>query len=135
MIVRLILAFLLIISLMGCESLKLRNIGKTGVTTGVAYVAGGVVPAIGVAATAMAYDEIIPNEPKVEDIQTKEQAVAFVAESLFMNALYAFIAYMLITLIAVPFIRKWGYNAAKKKYNVQLNKEIVDQIKDKIKNE
>ena len=101
---------------MGCESLKLRNIGKTGVTTGVAYVAGGVVPAIGVAATAMAYDEIIPVEQSVDQIETDEQAVAYVAESLFMNALYAFIGYLLITLVAVPFIRKWGYNAAKKKY-------------------
>jgi len=48
--------------------------------------------------------------------------VAFVAESLFMNSLYAFIAYMVITLIAVPFIRRSGYNKAKSKYkesNVQ----------------
>jgi len=64
----------------------------------------------------MAYDEIIPDEPKVADIKTKEQAVAFVAESLFMNLLYAFVAWMLITLIAVPFIRKGGYNKAKAKY-------------------
>ena len=89
--------------------------GKSGASAGVAYIIN---PVAGVAslATSMAYDEIIPDQPSVEQIETKEQAVAFVAESLFMNALYAFIAYMLITLIAVPFIRKWGYNAAKKKY-------------------
>ena len=68
----------------------------------------------------MAYDEIIPDQPSVEQIETEEQAVAYVAESLFMNALYAFIGYLVITLIAVPFIRKWGYNDAKKKY-----KEVV----------
>lgn len=116
MIVRLIFAFLLIISLTGCESLKLRNMGKSGVTTGIAYVAGGTIPAVGVLATSMAYDEIIPAEQSVDQIETEEQAVAYVAESLFMNALYAFIAYLLITLIAVPFIKRWGYNQAKKKY-------------------
>jgi hypothetical protein len=111
------IAFILSLTLLtGCSSLKLRNIGKSGVTTGIAYATGGVVPAVGVLATAMAYDEIIPDQPSVDQIETEEQAVAYVAESLFMNALYAFIAYLLITLIAVPFIKRWGYNQAKKKY-------------------
>ena len=116
---RLILAFLCLTLLSGCESLKFRNLGKSGASAGVAYVIN---PIAGVAtlATAMAYDEIIPDQPSVEQIETEEQAVAYVAESLFMNALYAFIGYLVITLIAVPFIRKWGYNDAKKKY-----KEVV----------
>jgi hypothetical protein len=38
-----------------------------------------------------------------------------------MNALYGFIAFLLITNVLVPFItRKWGYNEAKNKY-----KEVV----------
>ena len=124
LIKRLILAFLCLSLLSGCESLKIRNLGKSGASAGVASLA-----------TSMAYDEIIPDQPSVEQIETKEQATAYIAESLFMNLLYGGIAYLIITLIAVPFIRRWGYNQAKKKYNVQLNKDIVDQIKDKIKNE
>ena len=101
--------------LTGCSSLELRNLGKSGASAGVAY---AINPVAGVAtlATAMAYDEIIPDQPSIDQIETEEQAVAYVAESLFMNALYAFIAYMVITLIAVPFIRRSGYNKAKKKY-------------------
>jgi len=114
------LALVLCLTLLsGCNSFKLRNLGKSGASAGVAYVIN---PIAGVAtlATSMAYDEIIPDQPSVEQIETEEQAVAYVAESLFMNALYAFIGYLVITLIAVPFIRKWGYNDAKKKY-----KEVV----------
>jgi hypothetical protein len=116
---RLLAVVLSLTLLTGCESLKLRNLGKSGASAGVAYVIN---PIAGVAtlATSMAYDEIIPDQPSVEQIETEEQAVAYVAESLFMNALYAFIGYLVITLIAVPFIRKWGYNDAKKKY-----KEVV----------
>ena len=116
---RLLTVVLCLTLLTGCSSLELRNLGKSGASAGVAYVIN---PIAGVAtlATSMAYDEIIPDQPSVEQIETEEQAVAYVAESLFMNALYAFIGYLVITLIAVPFIRKWGYNDAKKKY-----KEVV----------
>ena len=110
------LALVLALTLLtGCSSLELRNLGKSGASAGVAYVIN---PIAGVAtlATAMAYDEIIPDQPSIDQIETEEQAVAYVAESLFMNSLYAFIAYMVITLIAVPFIRRSGYNKAKQKY-------------------
>ena len=135
LIKRLILAFLCLSLLSGCESLKFRNLGKSGASAGIAYVIN---PLAGVAtlATAMAYDEIIPDQPSVEQIETKEQATAYIAESLFMNGLYAFIAFLLISLIIAPWIAsKRGYNTAKKKYSVRLNKEVVDQIKDTIKNE
>ena len=135
LIKRLILALLCLSLLSGCESLKFRNLGKSGASAGVAYLIN---PIAGVAtlATAMAYDEIIPDQPSVEQIETKEQATAYIAESLFMNGLYAFIAFLLISLIIAPWIAsKRGYNTAKKKYSVRLNKEVVDQIKDTIKNE
>ena len=132
---RLLTVVLCLTLLTGCSSLKLRNLGKSGASAGVAYVIN---PIAGVAtlATAMAYDEIIPDQPSVEQIETKEQATAYIAESLFMNGLYAFIAFLLISLIIAPWIAsKRGYNTAKKKYSVRLNKEVVDQIKDTIKNE
>ena len=127
---RLFTVVLCLTLLTGCSSLELRNLGKSGASAGIAY-AVNPIAGVAVLATAMTYDEIIPDEPNIDQIETEEQAVAYVAESLFMNALYAFIAYLLITLIAVPFIKRWGYNQAKDKYKTQIrvSKELIDQIK------
>ena len=111
--------------LTGCSSLELRNLGKSGASAGVAYVINPIA-GVAVLATAMAYDEIIPDQPSVEQIETKEQATAYIAESLFMNLLYAGIAWMLITFIAVPFIHQRGYTKAKKKYKKVVFKQDKD---------
>ena len=116
---RLVILFIAITLLTGCSSLKLRNLGKSVASSGVAYVVNPIA-GVAVLATSMAYDEIIPDEPSIDQIETEEQAVAFVAESLFMNLLYGFVAWLVITLIAVPYIRRGGYNKAKAKY-----KEVV----------
>jgi hypothetical protein len=102
--------------LTGCSSLELRNLGKSGASAGIAYMIN---PIAGVAtlATAMAYDEIIPDEQNIDQIESKEQAVAYVAQSWGTDILYAFIAFLLITNIVVPWITKRrGYNQAKGKY-------------------
>ena len=112
---RLIVLFVAM-SLSGCSSLELRNLGKSGVSAGVAY---AINPIAGVAtlATAMAYDEIVPDSPEVADIETKEQAVAYVAQSWGTDALWAFLAFLIITNIVVPWMTKRrGYNQAKDKY-------------------
>ena len=69
---RLLTVVLCLTLLTGCSSLELRNLGKSGASAGIAYVIN---PIAGVAtlATAMAYDEIIPDQPSVEQIETKEQ--------------------------------------------------------------
>jgi len=107
---------LLTIGLSGCNSLGFKPIVQNVATTGVAYAIGGPLPAIVNATVMVATEEFIVEDTKVGDIETEEQAVAYVAESLFMNLLYGFIGYLLITLVAVPFIRKGGYNKAKDKY-------------------
>jgi hypothetical protein len=112
---RLIILFIAL-SLSSCSSLELRNLGKSWVSAGIAY---AINPLAGVAtlATAMAYDEIVPDEPEVADIETKEQAVAFVAQAWGTDILYAFIAFLLITNVVVPWVTKRrGYNQAKTKY-------------------
>ena len=112
---RLIVLFVAM-SLSSCSSLELRNLGKSGASAGVAY---AINPIAGVAtlATAMAYDEIVPDSPEVADIETKEQAVAFVAQSWGTDALWAFLAFLIITNIVVPWMTKRrGYNQAKDKY-------------------
>ena len=115
-----LIAFIALL-LMGCESMKFKNVAKTGATTAVTYVIAGPLPAIANLATSITVDEVLPTEPEIKDIKTKTQAVAHVATSWGMNALYGFIAFLLITNVLVPFItRKWGYNEAKNKY-----KEVV----------
>jgi len=115
---KLILTILLSLTLLGCESLKFKNLAKTGATTVLAYsVGGGVIPAVANLAVSIGVDEVLPKTNQVDDIKSKEQAVAFVADSFIVNALYAFIAFLLITNVLTPFIsRKWGYNQAKAKY-------------------
>ena len=111
------LAFILSLTLLtGCSSLELRNLGKSGASAGVAY-AINPIAGVAVLATAMAYDEIIPDEQNIDQIESKEQAVAYVAQSWGTDILYAFIAFLLITNIVVPWITKRrGYNQAKGKY-------------------
>jgi hypothetical protein len=106
----------LVLSMSGCKAVKFNNAVKTTATTVVTYAVAGPIPAIANLATSVAVDETLPEDNSVEQIESKEQAVAYVAESLFMNLLYGVIAYLLITLIAVPFISRYGYNKAKKKY-------------------
>ena len=122
--IRLVILFIAL-SLSSCSSLELRNLGKSGVSAGIAYMIN---PIAGVAtlATAMAYDEIIPNEPNIDQIESKEQAVAFVAQSWGTDILYAFIAFLLITNIVVPWMTKRrGYNQAKGKYkNVEFKSDM-----------
>jgi hypothetical protein len=103
--------------LMGCESMKFKNVAKTSATTVVTYAIAGPLPAIASLATSVAVDEVLPEEPEIKDIKTKTQAVALVATSWGMNALYGFIAFLLITNILTPLLtKKWGYNEAKNKY-------------------
>lgn len=105
------------LGLMGCNSLNFNNLLKTGATTAVTYAVAGPIPAVANLAVSVTVDELTPEAPKIDQIETKEQSAAYIADSLFMNALYAFIAFLLITNIAVPFFtRKWGYNEAKNKY-------------------
>jgi len=112
-------AFFLLVA--GCESIKFKNAVKTGATTAVTYAVAGPMPAVANLVVSAGVDEVLPEEKKVDNIKTKEQAVAFVADSLIMNSLYGFIAFLLITNIAVPyFTRRWGYNAAKNKYKEKL---------------
>ena len=118
--IRLLPLFISLLLLTGCASLDLRNAGKSVATSGVAYVVGGPVVGVAALATAMAYHEIVPDSPEVADIETKEQAVAFVAQSWGTDILYAFIAFLLVTNIIVPWMTKRrGYNQAKGKYKEQ----------------
>ena len=130
MIKDVLIALLLITLLSGCESLKLKNIAKTGATTTVAYAVGGAIPAVANVVTSVTVDEVIPADQNISEIETKEQAVAHVATEWGYNALIGFIAFLLITNVLVPWLAsKRGYAKAKDKYNVRISKDIMDQIR------
>lgn len=65
----------------GCQSIKFKNAVKTGATTAVTYAVAGPIPAIANLAVSIGVDEVLPEEKRVDNIKTKEQAVAFVADS------------------------------------------------------
>jgi hypothetical protein len=120
MIKKAIAAGLSLILLTGCNSLSFRNLGKTSVATGVAYVAAGTVPAIGVAAAALAYDEIIPDQSQLPEIKSSQQAVAYVMDKALLYALIGALCFFIITTIIAPIItRKRAYKQFKsdKDYN------------------
>ena len=97
----------------GCSSLKFKNVVKTGATTAVTYAIAGPIPAVANLVTSVAVDEVLPEENNVADVKTKTQAVALVATSWGLNALYGFIAFLLITNLFTPLLtKKWGYNEA-----------------------
>ena len=123
---RLVTLLIVITLLTGCSSLKFKNIVKTSATTGVTYAIAGPIPAIANIATSITVDEIIPDEPNIDQIESKEQAVAFVAQSWGTDILYAFIAFLLITNVIVPwFTKRRGYNQAKGKYkNVEFKSDM-----------
>ena len=114
---RAIFALLLVTLLTGCESLKLRNLGKSGVTTAATYAIAGPVPAIVNAATSMAYDEIIPQEEELKDVQTTQQALAYTGKTFIEWSAIVAIAFLIITNLLVPwFTARRGYRKAKEKY-------------------
>ena len=124
--IRLTTLFISLMLLTSCASLDLRNLGKSAVTTGITYVVAGPIPAIANAATSMAYDELVPDSPEVADIETKEQAVAYVAEAWSKDILYGFLAFLLITNIVVPWLtRRQGYAKAKNKYKSTVDNNQV----------
>ena len=92
---------------------------KTGATTAVTYAVAGPAPAAVNLVTSVGVDEVMPEEPKIDQIETKEQSAAYIADSFFNNALYALIAFLLITNILVPLVtNKMAYTRAKIKYKV-----------------
>jgi len=98
-----IIYILVLLFLTGCNSLELKNLGKTTATTVVSYAAGGPLPAVASLATSMAYDEIVPQEKELKTIETKEQAVAYVFDKGFEYTLYGIIAFLTFTNIITPF--------------------------------
>ena len=118
--IRILLLISLIAALMwssGCNSLKPNNLIKTGTTTAVTYAVAGPVAGVANLLVSVGVDEVLPKEKSIQEIKTKEQAVAHVIDSALLYSLYGLIAFLLITNVFTPYVtRKWVYNEAKQKY-------------------
>jgi hypothetical protein len=112
----------LILTLSGCESIKARNVIKTGATTAVTYAVAGPIPALINLGTSIVVDEVLPEENVVADIEkgNKEQMFAFITDKFLIYALYGFIGFLVFTNILGP----W---AAQRRARRQMKYEQLEQ--------
>jgi hypothetical protein len=98
-----LLLFISFVTLTGCSSLDTRNIIKTGVTTAVTSVIAGPVPAIANLVASVAVDEVLPEPgPKIEDIKSNKQLVAYMWSEFKELILYGAIAFFAFTTVITP---------------------------------
>lgn len=93
---KLVLLLLLTMTLSGCSSLELSNMGKTATTTTSAYLTGGIIPAVAVVGSSVIYDEVVPEADKLSEIQTTRQTIAYIADSLFAFLFKIFAVYLIV---------------------------------------
>jgi len=118
---KVILAFL-VLTLSGCESIKARNVIKTGATTAVTYAVAGPIPALINLGTSVVVDEVLPEENVISDIEkgNKEQMFAFITNKILIYVLYGFIGFLVFTNILGP----W---AAQRRARRQMKYEQLEQ--------
>jgi hypothetical protein len=127
-IILLISLIALLILSSGCKSLSFKNAIKTGSTTAVTYAIAGPLPAVLSLGTSVIVDEILPEDTSVKDVETTEQAVAYVFDKGFEYTLYGVIAFLLFTNVITPFfvqrraIRRERYN-----YEARIQKDAYDE--------
>ena len=110
------LILLIALSLVGCNSIKPKNLIKNGSTTAVTYAIAGPIPAVATLATSVTIDEVIPEEPKIEEGKSTKQLLAYGYDKTLEYGLYTAIAFFLFTGVISPYfiqrrlIRKKKYN-------------------------
>lgn len=123
-----LVAILLVVLLTGCESIKFKNIVKTGATTAITYAAAGPVPAVINLGTSVLVDEVIPGDDSVKDVETTEQAVAYVFDKGFEYTLYGVIAFLLFTNVITPyFIQRRNLRRKRYDYEAKVREDAYDE--------
>ena len=119
-----LLVFICALFLTGCESIKFKNLAKTGATTAVTYAVAGPIPAIVNLGTSVLVDEVLPPDKSVTQIEkgNKEQMFAFIADKILIYILYGAIGFLVFTNILGP----W---AAQRRTRRQMK---YDQIKQEL---
>ena len=119
-----LLVFICALFLTSCESIKFKNLAKTGATTAVTYAVAGPIPAIVNLGTSVLVDEVLPPDKSVTQIEkgNKEQMFAFIADKILIYILYGAIGFLVFTNILGP----W---AAQRRTRRQMK---YDQIKQEL---
>jgi len=115
------------------ESVQGKNLVKTGATTAVTYAVAGPIPALLNLGTSIAVDEVMPDEgPKIEDIKSNKQLVAYIWSEFKDMILYGAIIFLLFTTVITPWAvqrrarRKRKYDQYK--YEAKLAREQNENI-------
>jgi len=112
----------------GCNSLGFKNAIKTGSTTAVTYAVAGPLPAILSLGTSVIVDEILPEDTSVKDVETTEQAVAYVFDKGFEYTLYGVIAFLLFTNVITPFfVQRRAIRRERYDYESRIQKDAYDE--------
>jgi hypothetical protein len=125
-----LLIILSALTLTACESIKARNIIKTGATTAVTYAVAGPIPAVINLGTSIVIDEVLPEENTVSDIEkgNKEQMFAFITDKFLIYVLYGFIGFLVFTNILGPWAAQ--RRARRQMKYQQLEEELANLKKD-----
>lgn len=89
--------------LTSCQALDLRDSGGTIATTGVAYLSGGIVPAVLVAGTDITYNAVIEKEKDLAKVKNAYQASVVLGKQAMSWTIIGFIFF----LICATFCRVW----------------------------
>lgn len=85
------------------KSLEPDNAIKTAATTAVTYTIAGPVPALANLATSIGVDEVLPeSKPKIEDIKTNKQLIAYIWTEFKDMILYGAIILFAFTTVIAP---------------------------------
>jgi len=119
-------------SMLGMESLKAKNLTKTGVMTVAAYATGGAIPALVVAGSGIAVDEIMPADDSVSQIEegNQEQMIAYIANQGLETILYGVIGFLVFTNIIGPWAAQ---RRAKRKMKDEYHRKKYDDMKAELK--
>ena len=119
-------------SMLDIKALKTDNLIKTAAVTTVAYVAGGAIPALAVAATAITVDEVLPEENSINEIEegNKEQMTAYIVSNITDTILYAFMAFLAFFFVVAPWA---AARRAKRKTTDYYRGKKYDEMKAELK--
>ena len=84
-----------------------RDVGRTGVTTGIVYAAGGIVPAVVAGVTTSTYDVIVQKDKDLAKVQNKHQADVVIRNHKTDMTFFYTILSIIVFLICATFCRVW----------------------------
>jgi hypothetical protein len=98
-----LLPLVLLLSSCSLTDFSSKDTIKTGATTAVTYAVAGPIPALINLGTSLAVDAVMPdNKPKIEDIKSNKQLVAYIWSEFKTMILYGAIIFLAFTTVITP---------------------------------